>query len=266
MSAGFKVWNLLQHDVVNAHPHVASATIAAGVLLVGSIAYRASLSKTKFADAPDEALVPSEKFGIKNIFELPGEFVQGIAKDIIGPHYGDYLPMMMFIFMWTLLNNLLGSVPGFGSTTDNLNSTMSMAIFVFVYYNYVGFKKRGFGYLEDYTGHLKGVLLLTLGVVMFPIELISNLVRPMTLGIRLRSNIFADHTVYGIINDLFSKLSVFLQESLGVVGTIIGHVIASLGPTPIFILGLIVAFIQAFVFTMLTIIYVGMATAQHDDH
>lgn len=266
MAAGFKVWHLLHNDTVNANPHIASAAIAAGVLLLGGVAYRLSVSTKKLADMPDEALVPEANLGIKNIFELAGEFVQGLAKDIIGHHYAAYLPMMIFIFLWTLVNNLLGSIPGFGSATDDLNTTLSMGLFVFLYYNFVGFKARGFQYLEDYTGHLRGILLPTLGLIMFPIELVSNMVRPVTLGFRLRSNIYADHTVYGIVNNLFKGLTEFLNETLGVVGSIVGHIVASIGPVPVFILGLLVAFIQAFVFTMLSMIYVGMATAHADDH
>jgi F-type H+-transporting ATPase subunit a len=152
--------------------------------------------------------------------------------------------------------------------TDNdgfLNSTLSMGLVVFVYYNIMGFKAHGFKYLEHYTGHLHGVLLLLLGPLMFVIELISNAVRPVTLGIRLRTNIFADHTVYGIISGLFKDLAHFLNDSFGVIGGAIGHLLALVGPIPIVILGLLVCIIQAFVFTMLTIIYMGMATA-HEDH
>jgi len=266
MAAGFKVWDLLGNEDITAHPHIAAAGITAGLLIVGGVAYRAASSRGDASKMSDNDLVPSANLGIKNLFELPGEFVQNLAKDIIGDHYAAYLPMMIFVFLWTLVNNLMGSLPGFGSATDNLNSTLSMGFFVFLYYNFVGFKARGFQYLEDYTGHLRGILLPTLGLVMFPIELVSNMVRPITLGFRLRSNIYADHTVYGIVNDLFKDLTGFLNESLGVFGSIIGHIIASVGPVPVFILGLLVAFIQAFVFTMLSMIYVGMATAHADDH
>ena len=138
MSAGFKIWNLFGSEAINSHPHIASATIAAGVMLVGGACYRIASPKINIKDSPDESFVPAKNFGIRNLFELPAEFVQGLAKDIIGPHYYKYFPMMIFIFLWVLINNLLGSIPGFGSATDNLNTTLSMGIFVFIYYNIVG--------------------------------------------------------------------------------------------------------------------------------
>ena len=100
---------------------------------------------------------------------------------------------------------------------------------------------------------------------MFVIELVSHVARPVTLGIRLRSNIYGDHIVLGIISGLFEQMSVALTESLGMFGTAMGFVFKVLGPLPIMFLGLMVCVIQAFVFTLLTTIYIGMATA-HDDH
>lgn len=265
MSEGFKVWNLLDQEFLNHNPQVAAAAVAATVFLGASIAYRLKAPTANFSTVDDQALVPSDKLGIRNILELPGEFIQGLSKDIIGHHYKEYLPLLIFIFLWTLTNNLLGVLPGFGSATDNLNVTLSMGVVVFVYYNVMGFKIHGLKYLEHYTGHLHGALLLFLGPLMFVIELISNAVRPVTLGIRLRTNIFADHTVYGIISGLFKSLAQFMGEKFGILGEIAGHALAVVGPIPIVLLGLLVCIIQAFVFTMLTVIYVGMATA-HDEH
>ena len=196
---------------------------------------------------------------------MTGELCQGFAKDIIGHHYADYLPLLMFIFMWTLVNNLLGSIAGFGSATDNLNTTLAMGLSVFVYYNFMGFKANGFKYLEQFTGHLSGILLLFLGPLMFVIEMISHSVRPLTLGFRLRSNIYADHSVFHIMSGIIGGASHFLSEKFGIVGSLFGHFFAIVGPVPLMILGLLVAVIQAFVFTLLTSIYIGMATA-HDDH
>lgn len=263
---GFHWWDLLQNQWVNEHGHVAAATVGAVILTTASIYFGARGHKTKdLKKADDSAFVPRSNLGIRNIFDLIGSFVQGLAKDIIGHHYAAYMPVLIFIFMWTLLNNLLGMIPGLGSATDNLNTTIAMGLSVFVYYNYQGFKSHGFRYLEHFTGHLGGVLLLFLGPVMFVIELISHSVRPITLGIRLRSNMYGDHTIYGIVTDLFGSLSQFMSAKFGVVGTFFGSIIASVGPVPIVILGLLVCVIQAFVFMLLTTIYIGIATA-HEDH
>jgi F-type H+-transporting ATPase subunit a len=265
MAEGFKVWNLLGNEYLNHHPQVAAAAIAGALFLGVSVAYRLKAPNVDLEKAGDEAFVPSEKLGIRNILELPGEFIQGLAKDMIGHDYKTYMPLFIFVFLWTLLNNCLGVLPAFGSATDNLNATLAMGLVVFVYYNVMGFRAHGLKYLEHYTGHLHGILLLFLGPLMFLIEVISNAVRPVTLGIRLRTNIYADHTVYGIISGLFRDLAAFLNESFGIVGGIIGNALAVVGPLPIVVLGLLVCVIQAFVFTMLTMIYVGMATA-HEEH
>jgi F-type H+-transporting ATPase subunit a len=167
--------------------------------------------------------------------------------------------------MWTLVNNLMGLVPGLGSSTDNMNTTLAMGIFVFLFYNYEGIKAHGFRYVEHFTGHLGGVLLLLLGPMMFVIEVISHLARPMTLGIRLRSNIFGDHTVGRMFGDLFSQLTHFLGVHLGVTGTAFGTLLQAVAPVPLVMLGMLVCVIQAFIFLLLTIIYVGIAVA-HDEH
>ncbi|NCN42584.1 F0F1 ATP synthase subunit A [bacterium] len=265
MAAGFKWWDLLHNEYLTHNTHVSAAAVGAGVLLAGGIAYLAKAPKVALANAKDEDFVPSEKFGIRNVWEVCGEMVQGIARDIIGPHYAKYLPLLLFVFVWTLLNNFLGSVPGLASATDNLNTSLGMGLCVFIYYNVMGFKEHGFKYLEQFTGHLGGVLLLFLGPVMFVIETISHMIRPVTLGIRLRTNIYADHQVHYTIVGMLKEVSASLTESLGAFGSFLGFIISSIGPIPILALGLLVVVIQAFVFTLLTMIYIGLATA-HEEH
>jgi F-type H+-transporting ATPase subunit a len=149
--------------------------------------------------------------------------------------------------------------------TTSMNLTLAMGLFVFVYYNFQGFKHNGFKYLEHFTGHLHGVLLLFLGPILFVIETVSHMVRPMTLAIRLRSNINVDSTVHGLIMGLMKDLYTFLGEHLGVFGKAVGAVLWTAIPVPIVGLGLLVAVVQAFVFTLLTTIYIGLATA-HEEH
>lgn len=265
MAGGFKWWDLLQNDYLSHNAHVGAAVAGVGVLAVGGALYAAKAPSVKAAQADDESFVPSARFNIRNVYEMLGEMIQSVSKDIVGPHYYKYYPLLLFIFIWTLFNNWLGVVPGFGSTTDNLNTTLAMGITVFLYYNVMGFKEHGFKYLEQFTGHLHGLLLLFLGPVMFVIETISHMIRPVTLGIRLRTNIYADHQVHGTIVGMLEGVSHSLTESLGFIGSAIGFVIGSLGPIPILCLGLLVGVIQAFVFTLLTMIYVGLATS-HEEH
>lgn len=258
---GFQIWSLLESPFIEEHPYFAAGTISASIVLLGLLIYKIAAPKQTPKTANDNDFVPPANLAPRNLIDMAGSFVLGVARDNIGAHYADYLPLLIFIFLWTLVNNLLGMLPGFGSATDNYNTTLSMGVVTFVYYNIMGFRAHGFKYLEHYTGHLHGSLLLILGPLMFVIELVSNLARPVSLGIRLRSNIFGDHMVYGIVSDLIKGLGDAIGIKLGVVGSAIGWIITAVGPVPIVALGLMVCVIQAFVFTLLTTIYVGMATA-----
>ncbi|MEZ4813617.1 MAG: F0F1 ATP synthase subunit A [Bdellovibrionota bacterium] len=270
MSAGFKVWNLLHNDFLSHNPHIAGACVTAGIFIVGGIAYRlttsnSQLTKAGIASAVEEELVPSENFSFRNTVESLGEYIRDRAKDIIGDHYAQFLPLLSFIFLWILLNNLIGIIPGFGSPTDDINTTLSMGIFVFLYYNIMGFVHNGAHYFEHFTGHLKGVLLYTIGILMIPLELISHSIRPLTLGMRLRTNIYADHSVYHTIAGLSHDFAAFLGVKLGVIGEFMGYIFTALAPVPIVILGILVCVIQALVFTLLTSVYISIATA-HEEH
>jgi len=266
MSAeGFKWWNLLGNEFVNHHPEVAAGAVASGIVIAAAAAYRATAPKLVVGKAHDVDFVPSPKFSVANLFELVTEFIQGLSKDIIGHHYRKFVPLLTFIFVWTVINNLLGNVPGLMPATTSMNLTLAMGLFVFFYYNYQGFRHNGFKYLEHFTGHLHGALLIFLGPVLFVIETVSHMVRPMTLAIRLRSNINVDSTVHGLLMGLMHDLHHFLGEHLGVFGKTLGMAFWTLIPLPIVCLGLLVAVVQGFVFTLLTTIYIGLATA-HEEH
>lgn len=270
MSGGFKVWNVLHNDYLTSNPHIAGAIITSGIFIAGSVAYRMTTPKSKLSakaisNAPDEALVPDEKTSLRNIVESAAEYVRGQAKDIIGDHYAKFLPLLSFVFLWILVNNMIGSIPGFGSPTDNINTTLAMGVFIFLYYNIQGIITQKFHYIEHFTGHLQGALLFLLGWLMFPLELISHLIRPLTLGLRLRINIFADHLVYETLAGLTLQMEHFLGEKFHIVGRIIGYTFAALAPVPIVILGLVVAVVQALVFLLLSSVYIGIATA-HEEH
>ena len=262
---GFQVWSLLHSPFLDQHPYFAAGAISASIVVFGTLCYKIYAPTLNSKSQNDKDFVPTSNLAPRNLVDLAASFVLGIAKDNIGAHYAQYLPLLVFIFIWTLVNNLLGMLPGMGSATDNYNTTLAMGLVSFVYYNYVGFKALGFKYLEHYTGHLKGTLLLILGPLMFVIEVVSNLARPVSLGIRLRSNIFGDHMVYTIISGLVKGLGDAIGLKLGVVGSAIGWIITALGPVPIVALGLMVCVIQAYVFTLLTTIYIGMATAHHGE-
>jgi F-type H+-transporting ATPase subunit a len=120
--------------------------------------------------------------------------------------------------------------------TENLNTTLGMGLIIFLYYNYMGLKENGLSYLKHFMGPI-----LWLAPLMVVIELISHLVRPVSLGLRLANVMKGDHTVLGIFLDLVPVLL----------------------PIPFYILGIFVCFVQAFVFTLLSMVYVSMSI-DHD--
>ena len=117
-----------------------------------------------------------------------------------------------------------------------MNTAFAIGIFIFFTYNFLGIKENGLAYLKHFLGPM-----LLLAPLMLPLEIISHVVRPMSLGLRLSGNMTGDHTVLGIFLDL------------------VPYVV----PVIFYGLGTFVSFVQAFVFTLLSMIYIAMATA-HD--
>ena len=155
---------------------------------------------------------------------------------VIGKKGRKFVPLFASIFLYVWFNNLLGLVPGMTPATENINTTVAIGLFSFAAYNYFGFKEHGISYLKQFMGPL-----LLLAPLMIIIELISHIVRPASLGLRLQGNMLGDHTVLGIFLDLVPY---------GI-------------PVVFYFLGMFVCTMQAFVFTMLSMIYVSMAIS-HD--
>ena len=187
----------------------------------------------------DSAIVPDKGISFRNIFESFGEFLYNLAVSIMGEkETKKYFTLIVTLFMVIFFNNVIGVIPGFLPPTDNLNTTLAMGLFVFIYYNYQGIRVQGF------VGHIKHFLgpVAFLAPLMLIIELISHAVRPISLGLRLKGNMEGDHLVLGIFQDL------------------VPYII----PVPFYALGIFVSFVQAFVFTLLTMIYIGSAVEHHD--
>lgn len=213
------------------YAHVATYGIVSAGLIGAGIYARSQVVR-----AGDSALVPSKTITTRAVFEVLTEFVMGQVDAIIGKHGRKYVPLFATIFLFVLANNLMGFVPGMSTATENLNTTLAMGLFVFVAYNYLGLRENGMGYLQHFLGPV-----LWLAPFMLMIELLSHLIRPFSLGLRLANVMKADHLVAGIFLDLLPFLV----------------------PIPLFLLGLLVSVIQAVVFMLLSMVYVAMATA-HD--
>src|SRR3989442_5241493 len=171
--------------------------------------------------------------------------VRGMLEDIVGPHGLQYFPIVMTFAVLILISNLMGFFPLFMSPTSATSVTFALGLTSFLYYNYIGIKENGLlGHFKHFAGPIWWIAPL-----IFSIELISNLIRPFTLGIRLFANMFADEKVLGTISHLAPGITYWLVPIL----------LIPLSP--------FVAFIATFVFTLLSQLYLSeVSHAPHDSH
>jgi len=209
-------------------PHnVSHAFLVSIILIVVALMVKGSLR-----------LVPK---GIQNFVEMLVEQILKLTDETIGHHWSRPLfPFICTIFVFILLANLMGLVPGFTAATANVNTNAAMAIPVFLFYQFMGFKVHGISYMNHFLGPIRSLSGLPLMILMFPIELIGHFVRPLTLTVRLFGNMTGKHIL------------------LLVLGIISPWII----PTVILGLGLLVSVVQALVFTLLTICYFAGAVEE----
>lgn len=199
------------------------------------VAFRARTAITASGDA---AIVPDDKLTPRNIFELLTEFVGNMSDSLIGKTGHIYVPILATFFILILASNLLGLVPGFGPPTGDFDITLALGVSSFLIFNYYGFKVAGWAYVKHMAGPL-----WWLAPLIFSLELIGVLVRPLSLGLRLFGNLFGDHLVIEIFTDLT-------------------YVVV---PVVFYFLGTLVSVIQAFVFMLLSMIYIALGV-QLADH
>ncbi len=204
-------------------------------------------------------LVPNSKF--TNMVEFGYELVRKqIGAGIIGHGYKRHIPFLATLFFFILISNVIGLIPGAKTPTGTISITCALAISSFVYFNYWGIKAHGG------LGYLKSLAPSGLPVVIVPliwlIEFISLILRVITLAVRLYGNMFAGHMVLGIFSLLTSCFILFaiqndqLWLALPSIMWIFLLVI-------IYALECLMAFLQAYVFTILSAIYISIATSDH---
>jgi F-type H+-transporting ATPase subunit a len=221
-------------------PVVVQGTLLTGFLLVlGGFLLRRRIAAT------NGGLVPDEGFSLRNILEVLVELIANLAKDRIGPEWRKYFPIVGTMFLFILVANLLGLVPGVGGPTADANTTWAWAVIAWLVYTGVGIAKHKHNYLVKFMGpsffekEIGGrvVHFRLLMPIFLVLELPLDLARIFTLAVRLLANMFADHTVIMVMLTLVP---------IGVPAIFMG-------------LGLIISFLQAFIFTLLTMIYIGLA-------
>jgi F-type H+-transporting ATPase subunit a len=198
--------------------HVMYAWFVMAVLIL--VAFMASRSLT---------LVPS---GMQNFMETVVTGVEGLIDETMGEEGKAFFPLIATFALFILVSNLIALIPGFYPPTANLNTNAALAIIVFAMTHIVGFKKHGIGYLKHFMGPI-----IWLAPLMFIIEIIGHLARPLSLTLRLFGNMYGHEIVLMIF---FALVPLFL-------------------PIPMMLMGVLVAFIQTFVFTLLAMIYIAGA-------
>lgn len=217
--------------VSHAHTYVAANITVTALLVVFSFAAKAALG------TGEKAVVPAGSLSIKGFSETLVEYIDDLVTSVLGAGTRNYVPLFGSIFFFVIMNNLFGLLPGMTAATGNINAALAIGAFSFVVYNVMGVKQGGWHYVAHFAGPV-----WWLAWLMIPIEIISHFIRPFSLGIRLSVNMTADHTILGTFIDL-TKVVI---------------------PVIFYGMGTFVSFIQALVFTMLSMVYVAMATA--DDH
>ena len=187
------------------------------------------------------ALVPGR---LQAVAELGYEFVAGMVRDNVGNAGKKYFPFILTLFVFILFCNVLGLVPYSFTPTSHIIVTFSMAIVVFIGVTIIGFARHGLHFLEFFVP--KGVPAWLL-VILVPIEVISYFVRPFSLSIRLFANMLAGHTMLKVFGGFVVMLGVLAGWAP------LAFIVALTG------LELIIAFLQAYVFTILTCLYLNDA-------
>jgi len=232
---------LMQHWVEGhqvAHTYVyAHAWLACFLLLGLALIGRMSLSRATSRDGLEKYFA-NDSLDARTAAEVYASGIQGMMdgllerKDVLL-----FFPYIAGLFAYIFLCNIQGILPGFLPPTDNINTNVGMALGSFLIFNIVGLTRDAGSYIK----HLAGPVLL-LAPFMFPLEVISLMIRPISLTIRLTANMFGDHQVFVLLSE---------QIPYGI-------------PAGLLALATMVSVIQAFVFSLLTVIYINLSLPHHD--
>jgi F-type H+-transporting ATPase subunit a len=202
--------------------YVAMEILVVGFLILLFLAVRSRLS----VDRPG---------GFQHLVEMVNDFITKQSEDIIGSHSEKFTPFLTALFLFILASNLIGLIPSFESPTGAIQITLGCAIVAFLFYNFYGVRTQGvWGYLKHFAGPV-----WWLAPLLFIIEIISHLARIMSLSVRLYANMFAGDAV---TNAFFTLIPIGI-------------------PVIFLFLHLAVSFLQAYIFTLLTTIYLQGAVA-----
>lgn len=224
--------------------HVVMMWIASLLLIALMISVGAQYRAMKTPRAPK---------GLANMVEAVVQFIRDdIARPNIGHHYERFLPYLLTVFFFILFCNLLGLVPFAATATGNIAVTLTLATFTFLLTQYAGIRENGVG---GWLAHLTGGAPPALWLIMIPVEIVSLFVKPFALTMRLFANMTAGHIVIIVLISLIFIFKSFVIAPVSVIFTL-----------AIYCLELFVAFMQAYIFTMLSSVFIGLAmTHEHSE-
>lgn len=215
------------------------ARVFQAALFVGLLILVVGMVVRRQLAAANGGVVPDEGVTVRNVVELVVEGLAHLARQNMGDEWRRWFPLVATIFVYILIANLLGLVPGIGGPTDDINTTAGWALLAVVVSEYAGLRKHGMKYVDHFLGprfDIAGRHVPLLCFIFIPLELIGHVARVVTLAIRLLANMFADHTLVLIF--------------LGLVPIAVPAIFLGLGA--------MVSVLQAFVFALLTMVYIGL--------
>jgi F-type H+-transporting ATPase subunit a len=245
----FAVTPLTSHPVLTIAGHAIYFTNQAMwmFIVVGLITLFMAVAVSK------RSIVPTR---MQSMAEISYEFVANMIGSAAGEDGLIFFPFVFTLFLFVLFSNFLGLLPGSFTVTSQIAVTFALAAFVIAMVIIVGFMKHGIGFLKLFVPKAPALLL----ILLVPIEVISFLTRPISLSVRLFANMLAGHTMLKV----FASFVIMLGGAGGVLSVL------SVAPFALIVaitaLELLVAFLQAYVFAILTCIYIGEALHLHDNH
>ena len=219
--------------------HVGVAQVFQSALLVSLLLLLLGWVVRRQLAAANGGVVPDEGVTVRNVVELVVDGLANLARENMGPEWRKWFPLVTTVFVFILIGNLLNLIPGVGGPTADINTTAAWALISVLVSEYAGIRKHGMKYVQHFLGpsfEIAGWHVPILAFIFVPLELIGHVARVVTLSIRLLANMFADHTLVVIF--------------LGLVPIAVPAIFLGLGT--------MVSVLQAFVFALLTMVYIGL--------
>lgn len=217
--------------------HISFSHVMLTVLSMAAVVFLVFKSWKKFKPTPDAKLTP------RTFFEIIIEAIHNLLLEQVRDKQKvrRYMPLIFALAIFIFFNNVCALIPGLAPATDNLNTNVGMALIIFFVSNIAGIREKGFlHYFAEFLGPIRKWYGLPLMILMFPIEIIGQLVRPVTLSVRLMGNMYGDHAVVAVLMTL----------------------VAAGIPAVMMCLGALVVVIQTAVFCILSVVYISMAISE----